>query len=160
MKKILTAVLTLLLLLTAALPVLAADNEASEAPDAASITERLRSSLDEIRAMSDEELAAAIRALAEQYHIPLTDGQVQQLLRLCRSVTDADESVLEEKLESAKAEIGEAIQKAFDAKETLADVQEKASGIWERVSALWDSAKEFFGRARDFLGGIRDKIIP
>ena len=146
-------ILLLLFSLLLSLPVFAAAPEdvSLSSADLSDAADTIRSSLDEIRAMSDAELGDAIRQFASKYHVTLTDGQTEQLLSLCRKLSELDGDKLEEKLNDLKDDVLAVMQKASDAGETVENVK-------GRVSSLWERARSLFSRVSDFFTNIFDKI--
>ena len=146
-------ILLLLFSLLLSLPVFAAAPEdvSLSSADLSDAADTIRSSLDEIRAMSDAELGDAIRQFASKYHVTLTDGQTEQLLSLCRKLSELDGDKLEEKLNDLKDDVLAVMQKASDAGETVENVKGRVSSLWERACSL-------FSRVSDFFTNIFDKI--
>ena len=82
-------------------------------------------------ALSDEELSAAIRTLAEKHGISLDDEQIAKIAKLCRS-----------------------LEKGTELKDKAADAKEKASGFWQRVREFSHKAAAFFTK----LGALLEKL--
>ncbi len=59
----------------------------------------------ETAGMDDEQLRAAVVALAEQHGIHLVDRQVEQLMKLCRTLEKLDASELRERTDALKREL-------------------------------------------------------
>ena len=59
----------------------------------------------ETAGMDDEQLRAAVLALAEQHGIHLVDSQVEQLMKLCRTLEKLDASALRERTDALKQEL-------------------------------------------------------
>lgn len=154
MKKFATMFLTLAISLSVLFPAVPVRAEGPEDfPDSviSDMTDKLKGHLDDIRAMSDEELEQTIRAFAQQYHITLSDGQVEQLIRLCRQIAEVDEDELEDKLEEKSDELKETLKKVSETGEKM----EAAKGTF---FSLLDKAKGLFSRAADFFSRIKEYI--
>ena len=101
--------------------------------DAVTIVNELKLLLNETKDMTDEELRAQIREIAGQYNVNLTDGQIDQLLSLCRSLEGLSADELTEKVESVQ----NTIQK-------LAAAQQTASKVVETIKNIFQSIGDFF----------------
>ncbi len=73
--------------------------------DTESLISDLKGLAGETKDMSDEELRAAIVALAEKHGVHLVDTQVEQLMTLCRTLEKVDAKTLKEKAQSLKPEL-------------------------------------------------------
>lgn len=101
--------------------------------DAVTIVNELKLLLNETKDMTDEELRAQIREIAGQYNVNLTDGQIDQLISLCRSLEGLSADELTEKVESVQ----NTIQK-------LAAAQQTASKVVETIKNIFQSIGDFF----------------
>ena len=101
--------------------------------DAVTIVNELKLLLNETKDMTDEELRAQIREIANQYNVNLTDGQIDQLISLCRSLEGLSADELTEKVESVQ----NTIQK-------LATAQQTASKVVETIKNIFQSIGNFF----------------
>ena len=108
--------------------------------DAADIVSDIKNALTTMDSMSDEELRELILGAAYQYNVSLTDTQVDQLIRLCRSIVSLDEAGL--------------LDKVTDMQETIEKVSDAASGIasfFQTVKNVFVSIVEFFGKVKDLF---------
>ncbi len=103
--------------------------------EATELINELKKILDQTQNMSDDDVRAEIRKIAEQYNVVISDSQVEQLLTLCRRLEKLDVNALQSKLVS----LAETVQKANAAKETV-------SAIGEKISNFFSSVGDFFSR--------------
>ncbi|HHU23393.1 MAG TPA: DUF1002 domain-containing protein [Clostridiales bacterium] len=108
--------------------------------DAVTIVNELKLILDETKNMTDDELRDTIRELADEYNVSITDGQVDQLIKLCRSLEKLSTDELKSKVESVQ----EAIKKMAGAKET--------------VNKFVDSAKKIIKAIGNFFNKLLSKL--
>lgn len=90
--------------------------------DAVAIVNDLKLMLDEIAAMSDEELKAQIQAIAAQYGYTLDESLIDQLIRLCRNLQGLSIEDLQEKAEQLK-----------DTLATVSEYAEQAVGFGQKL---------------------------
>jgi len=110
--------------------------------DSAAIVNELKLILDETRNMSDEELRRQILNIAGEYNVSLTEGQISQLISLCRSLEGLDGDALKARVE----EVQNTLQKVSNARTQVV-------GFVETVKKVVNSIKEFFERISRFFGG-------
>jgi len=96
--------------------------------DLEDLGEELKALAQEAETLSDEELAARLKALAEARGISLSDDQVQTLLKLLRTY-----------------------EKGTELKEKAEDVKEKTTGFVAAFRGFAHKAAAFFQRLSDFL---------
>ena len=101
--------------------------------EAAQLVNGLKEILDQTQTMTDEEVKAEIRNLCKAYNVSLTEGQIDQLLSLCRSLEKLDVSALKEKL------VG------------IAKTVDNAGKISQTVSKIGESVKSFFASVGNFF---------
>lgn len=101
--------------------------------EATELINELKKILDQTQNMSDDDVRAEIRKIAEQYNVVISDSQVEQLLTLCRRLEKLDVNALQSKLVT----LAETVQKANAAKETV-------SAIGEKISNFFSSVGNFF----------------
>lgn len=101
--------------------------------DAVTIVNELKKLLSETENMSDEELIYEINYIVDQYNIKLSDGQRQQLVKLCRSLEGLGEEELKAKVEQAQSML-----------KKMADAKEKISGVTQAIKSFFEDVKEFF----------------
>lgn len=99
--------------------------------DAAALVNELKNILDETIYMSDEEVAEEIRWLADEYGISVTDGIVNQLVNLCRSLEGLGPEELQKRVKAAQ-----------DTIVTLSKAQSTFTGIVDSVGDFFKSAGE------------------
>ena len=101
--------------------------------DAVEIVNQLKLILDQTKNMTDDQVRAQIREIAQEYGVSITDGQVDQLLSLCRSLEGLDSAQLQQKVEEMQATV-----------KKLADAQKSASNFVEGVKNFFNSIGSFF----------------
>jgi len=105
--------------------------------DSTSIVNELKLMLDETAKMSDEEIKSQIIYIASQYDVTLTEGQIQQLIDLCRSLEKLDGDALKARVE----EVQQTLTK-------LANAKTKVVGFVDNVKKVVTSIAEFFERIK------------
>lgn len=103
--------------------------------DAVEIVTELKLILDETEKMTDDELKAQIKSIAQQYGVNLVESQYDQLIGLCRSFEKMDGDELKEKVEYVQ-----------NTAKKLAEAQEKASGITEKIKNVVEVVTDFANR--------------
>lgn len=101
--------------------------------DAVTIVNELKLLLNETKEMSDKALHAEIKRIASEYSIKLTDGQVEQLASLCRTLEKMGVHELKEKVES--------VQQTF---KKFTETKEKAETVVQRIKNMVASVTAFF----------------
>ena len=101
--------------------------------DSVEIVNELKLLLGETKNMTDEQLRREIESIASDLGASLTDTQISQLIRLCRSLEKLNPEQLKEKVESVQ----NTIAKLGQAKETV-------SNFFEGVKNVWNSIVDFF----------------
>ena len=92
--------------------------------------------LDQTGSMTDDEVRAEIRGIADAYNVSITDAQVDQLLKLCRSLEKLDVAQLQDKLVS------------------LTKTLESAKKVESKLSEFANGVKNFFGKVADFFARL------
>ena len=109
--------------------------------DVSGIVQELRLLLKDTENLTDDQLREEIRDLAQQHNVKLTDGQIDQLLSLCRALEKADADELKEKVEDAQ-----------DTLKKLSEAQKKAGNFFQRVKTVVQNVTVFFS---DLFGRLR-----
>jgi len=104
--------------------------------DATELINELKGMLDLTVDMTDAEVREEIKNLADMYSVSLTDAQVEQVLKLVRSLEGLDAGELQDKL------IG------------IAKAAETVNKAGETVSAVVDSVKGFFSSVGNFFSDV------
>lgn len=104
--------------------------------EAIQIVNELKKILDQTQNMTDDEVRAEIKSIAEAYNVSITDAQVEQLLKLCRSLEKLDIKQLQDKLVS------------------LTKTLEGAKKVESKLSEFANSIKTFFGKIGDFFSRL------
>ena len=175
MKKLLSIVLTLLLLLgmtpaavadgyntvpekTAYMQTLSASSALEQSIgsfDANSIVNEMMGMLGQFENMSDEEIRQQINSITSAYNVELDDKQLDQIVSLARSHEDLDPSALQERMEDVKekiSKIAEAKDKIAEAKDKIAEARTKVAGFMDSMKGALSSVRGFFTRLKDFIG--------
>lgn len=108
--------------------------------DAITIVNEMKLILGETREMSDDELKARIKVLADEYGINLKDSQIEQLVTLCRALEKMDSEALKEKVEYVQ----QTIKKLSDAKEKVGGIAETVKNIVVKLSNFIEHIIAFF----------------
>ncbi len=101
--------------------------------DATQMISELKSMLDKTQGMTDNEVRAEIKNLAELYNVSLTSAQIEQVLSLVRKLEGLDANELQEQL------VG--IAKAA---QTVNKVEEVTSRVFEDVKGFFSAVGSFF----------------
>ena len=110
--------------------------------DSPSIVNELKLILDETREMTDDELREEIKKIAAEYDVSLTDSQIDQLIKLCRSMEKLDTEALKQKVEEVQQYLKDIVKKHGEVKQFLANV---ADTVTEFVNKVIDFFKGIFG---------------
>jgi len=89
--------------------------------------------------MTDDEVRAEIKGIAKNYNVSITDTQVDQLLKLCRSLEKLDVDALQDKLVS------------------LTKTLETAQKAEMKLTEFAEGVKNFFGKVADFFSNLFGK---
>ena len=103
--------------------------------DATELVNQLKLVLEQTKTMSDDEVRNEIKTIAKNLNISLTDGQIKQLLDLCRSMEGLDSQQLAAKVESLKKTL-----------EGANKVQQTATKLWEGVKNVATAVGNFFSK--------------
>lgn len=107
--------------------------------DAVSIVNELKLILDDTKDMTDEQLKAEVEKIAEEYKVSLSDGQMQQVIKLVRSLEGLDDSQLKARVEQAQQWI-----------KSIAKAQETVQNFGQTVKNIITSIGNFF---KNLFGG-------
>ena len=105
--------------------------EALDSLDLAALSADLKPLLDRAAALSDTELRSELSRVAERHGVRFTDGQLDKLVSLCRSLQGLEPDALRERLGQLRETL-----------ETLRQAKESAEGMLERFSAAADAGKQ------------------
>lgn len=106
---------------------------------ALSIIHELKLILDQTRTMTDEELKAQIRSIAEAYGYTLADELTERIMELCRSLEGLSVEDLQNRIQGFRSTI-----------ESISQTVENVSGFGQKLA-------EFFRKILDFVQGIFGK---
>ena len=110
--------------------------------DALELVREIKLLLVETEAMTDEELAEQIDALASEYDLELTESQREKLIKFCRSLEGMSEEELREKVEKVKDTIAKATEATEKAGKLITALKNVFAAIGRFFSGL-------FGKLRD-----------
>lgn len=110
--------------------------------DSSTIVSELKQILGETASMSDDEVRAVIRSIAERHHVQLKEDQVQQLLELCRSLEKLNPDSLTQKVE----DIQSTLEKVSEAKDHVVGWMAKAREALDAVHGFFDRLNGLFKR--------------
>ena len=97
--------------------------------DAVVIVNELKKVLAETVKMTDDEVKAQIKSIAAENNIAVSDGQVDQLLSLCRSLEKLDPDQLKAKVEQMQ----ETVKKLAGAQAKIQEIGESMQTFFENV---------------------------
>ena len=101
--------------------------------DALMIVNEIKLILEETKQMTDEQVAQEIRTIAAEYNVSLTDGQIEQLVSLCRSLEKLNTDELKAKVESVQKTVKD-----------IAEAKDKAGRFVDSVKSVIKSVIDFF----------------
>ncbi|HOF99853.1 MAG TPA: DUF1002 domain-containing protein [Clostridia bacterium] len=101
--------------------------------EAAEIVNELKKILDQTQTMTDDEVRAEIKRIAEQYNVSLSDAQLEQLLKLCRSLEKLDVDELRQKL----IDLAKTVEKAGQAAQTISKIEQSVKNFFASVGAFF-----------------------
>lgn len=104
--------------------------------DATEMINQLKGILDQTQNMTDDQVRAEILRIAKDYNVVITDAQVDQLLKLCRSLEKLDVNELKEKLLS------------------LTETVKKASQVQQGLQNFASGVKNFFSSIGNFFSNL------
>jgi len=107
--------------------------------DSTYIVQDLKLMLDETRKMTDEQIRNEIINIAAQYHVSLTDTQINQLISLCRSLEGLDAASLKSRVE----EVQSTLKKVSNAKtqvvgfvQTFRNAVSSVQSFFEKIQSI------------------------
>jgi len=104
--------------------------------EATEIINQLKGILDQTQNMTDDEVRGEILRIAKDYNVSITDAQVDQLLKLCRSLEKLDVNELKDKLLS------------------LTETVQKAGKVQESINNFTTGVKNFFASVGTFFSNL------
>lgn len=110
--------------------------------DAVAIVNELKLILTETVNMTNEEVAGEIKRIAEENGISVTDGIVNQLVKLCRSLEGLGPEELQARVEEAQ----NTIQKLAEAQTTVAKITTAISNFFKSIGNFFTN---LFGGGKD-----------
>lgn len=97
--------------------------------EATQIINELKKILDETQNMTDDEVREEIRKIADDYNVEISESQIDQLLKLVRSLEGLDVEQLKEKITG----FANTLEKAGKVSDTMTKVGEKIGGFFRSV---------------------------
>lgn len=107
--------------------------------DAVAIVNELKLILEDTKNMTDDELREEIKKIADDYNVSLSDGQLEQVLKLTRSFEGLDSAQLQDRVEQAQKWI-----------KSIAKAQETVQNFGTTVKNIITSIGNFF---KNLFGG-------
>lgn len=104
--------------------------------DATQMIGELKNMLDKTQGMTDDEVRAEIKNLAQIYNVALTNAQLEQVLSLVRKLEGLDANQLQDKLEG------------------IAKAAQTANKVGEVTSKVFTDVKGFFSSVGSFFSGV------
>jgi uncharacterized protein YpuA (DUF1002 family) len=101
--------------------------------DATELVNQLKLILEQTKGMSDDEVRSEIKTVAANINVQVTDAQIEQLLKLCRSLEKLDASELAEKVNS----ITKTIENANKVEKTVSKVVEDVKTFFASVGIFF-----------------------
>ncbi len=101
--------------------------------DATEMINELKSMLDKTQNMTDDEVRAEIKNLADMYNVSLTSAQIEQVLSLVRKLEGLDADQLQNQL----VDIAKAAQTANKASEVASQVIDDVKGFFASVGSFF-----------------------
>lgn len=108
--------------------------------DAVTIVNELKKVLGETVNMTDDEVKAEIKSIADENNIAVSDGQVDQLVSLCRALEKLDPEELKARVESFQ------------------DTVKKLAGAQAKIQEFGESMQKFFESVGKFFSNLFSKI--
>ena len=90
--------------------------------------------------MTDNEIRQTIRQTADQYHVHLTDAQVEQLTALSKTLSRMDPDQIRETVESVQGTM-----------ERVSEAKEQVSGFAQRIGQFMESLRQLLDRLTGLL---------
>ena len=109
---------------------------------AQSIVDEVKRVLGETAGMTDDEIRAEIRRIADAHSVRLTEAQVQQLLDLCRTLEKLNPDRLSQQVEDVQS----TLEKVEDAKEQVGGFFRTLRNAYEAIRGFFDKISELTGR--------------
>ena len=104
--------------------------------DATQMIGELKNMLDKTQGMTDDEVRAEIKNLAQIYNVALTNAQLEQVLSLVRKLEGLDANQLQDQLEG------------------IAKAAQTANKVGEVTSKVFTDVKGFFSSVGSFFSGV------
>lgn len=102
---------------------------------AAELINELKSILDVTQTMDDDEVRAEIRKIADNYNVKITEAQIEQLLKLCRSLEGLDTETLKKRIEG----IAESVNKVNNVGNAISDFGKKVENFFVKIGNFFSN---------------------
>ncbi len=103
--------------------------------NAAELVNELKGILNETQKMSDDEVRSEIKRIASELNVEITDSQVEQLLKLCRSLEGLDSETLQKRIEG----FADTINKVNEAGNTVSKIGQKIQGFFASIGNFFSN---------------------
>ena len=110
--------------------------------NAAAVIRELKEILDETGKMSDEELKAAVKQIAAEYDLVLTDSEMNRIIRWCRRLENLNMDSIVEQV----GQIQETVSKVSRAKDKVVNFVTKVHNFFVTLSGYVKTIKSWFGK--------------
>lgn len=110
--------------------------------NAAAVISELKEILDETGKMSDEELKAAVKQIAAEYDLVLTDSEMNRIIRWCRRLENLNMDSIVEQV----GQIQETVSKVSRAKDKVVNFVTKVHNFFVTLSGYVKTIKSWFGK--------------
>lgn len=101
--------------------------------EATMIVNELKNILDQTQTMTDEEVKEEIRYIAEEYNVEISESQIDQLLKLVRSLEGLSVDELKQKIQN----VAGAMEKANKVSDTVTKITESVGNFFKRVGSFF-----------------------
>lgn len=101
--------------------------------EATMIVNELKNILDQTQTMTDEEVRDEIRRLADEYNVEISESQIDQLLKLVRSLEGLSVDELKQKIQN----VAGAMEKANKVSDTVTKITESVGNFFKRVGSFF-----------------------
>ena len=110
--------------------------------DAAAVIREIKEILDQTGKMSDEDLKAAVKQVAAEYGLVLTDSEMNRIVRWCRRLENLNMDSIVEQV----GQIQETVGKVSEAKDKVVGFAAKVHNFFVTLSGYINTIRGWFGK--------------
>ncbi len=110
--------------------------------DAAAVIREIKEILEETGKMSDEDLKAAVKQVAAEYGLVLTDSEMNRIVRWCRRLENLNMDSIVEQV----GQIQETVGKVSEAKDKVVSFAAKVHNFFVTLSGYINTIRGWFGK--------------